>query len=384
MILKREGMDCSRDDMLQGEDAWAPSSFIIDHAPLRKLPRSRYERRKSPAILIAVLLISVSVAVTLSTLTTYAPLPSKAQAAYDHDVAAVSIDSPSGTAAPGNITVDATVANVGNLPSGQFQVNLSVTQGGVFVPTFSDSFETGSVPPPGWGDYTSGSQLWVSTVSSPHSGLRCMRAGPEFWGRALLGSPAINVTADSVLTFWSMYVPSGGLSQLYITLSLMNHSWESLVDYPNATLGVLETGAVGGIEQDWTEFSYDISAYAGETVYIGFLHNQPSMGSDLYLDDVAVGDPNGTVTIFSDEVQVSNLVAGSSTPVQLGPWNASEGNYTLEVNTYMVGDENSTNDLVSMSVTIEVVAIPEFPILLAPALALVVLSFGAFGRRRRQ
>jgi len=384
VILKRDGIDRIGFDETHSVSSWKPNSSVIDHTQLRKLPSSRYERRKSPALLLAALLVAVSAALALSTLTPYAPLHSTAQATYDHDVAATSINSPSGTAAPGNVTVDATVANAGNLPSGQFQVNLSVTQSGIFVPTFNDSFESGALPPPGWGDYTSGSQLWISTLNTPHTGLRCERVGPEFWGTALLGSPGISISSNSVLTFWSKYVPSGGLSELYVTLSFIDHSWASLWDSPNATLGVLDTGAPGGIGEDWAQFSYDLSTYAGDTVYIGFVHTQPSIGSDVYLDDVMVGDPNGTIMVFSDEVQVSNLVAGDSTLVEFGPWNATVGNYTLEVNTYLVGDENATNDLISENVTIEVVVIPEFPTIIAPALASTVVMVGVLSRRRRK
>lgn len=319
----------------------------------------------------AVVMVTSSLA--LSERNADGPIATKIQATYDNDVSVDSINSPSGIIQPGDVTVNATVTNGGNLSSGAFQVNLTIIQTGLPELAFNDSFETGSVPPPGWGDYSTGSQIWLTTNQGPHSGVRCLRAMAELYGRALLGSPAINVSFGSELEFWMKYVSSGALSELYVTVSTVGHAWANLVTAPNATLLVMNTSTNGSLQLSWTQYSCDLSAFANQTIYIGFIHNQPLYGDDLYIDDVTVVNQTGSIPVFSDTVPVSNLDAGNSMFVEFSTWTASEGNFRIEVNVYLAGDQDPANDLITANITVEQVIISEFSAVLVPVVAMAAI-----------
>lgn len=207
-----------------------------------------------------------------------------------------------------------------------------------------------------------------------------MVARQELFGNALLGSPPINVSSNAVLKFWAKYTNPAGLSNLIVTLSTKGHTWADLVTSPNATLASLNTSST--ITSVWTQYYCDISGYASQPIYIGFLHSQPLFGSDMCLDDVTVENLTGSAVVFNDIVPVSNLDAGNSKFVEFSPWSASEGNYSIVVNVYLVGDQDPTNDLVTANITVEQVMIPEFSSVLVPVVATVAILL--VGRRRQR
>jgi hypothetical protein len=365
-------------------ELWTPGSPLLDKGGLQRLRRRRWHVRnwRATAIMLtlAVVIITTSLALTVRNPDDH--IATRIQAPFDKDVSVSSINSPSGTIDPGNVVVNATIMNTGNLASGVFQVNLTVTQTGLPVPGFNDSFETGSVPPPGYGDYSTGSQIWLTTISSPHYGIRSLVARQELYGNALLGSPPINVSSDAVLKFWAKYSGSGGLSNLIISASTSGHTWANLVTSPDVVLRSLNTSPTGEIKNVWTQYSCDLSGFAAQPIYIGFLHNQPLLGHDMCLDDVTVENLTGSNVVFSDTVPVFNLDAGSSMFVEFSPWTAAAGKYSVEVNVYLVGDQDPTNDLVKANVAVEPVVIPEFPSAVVSAVAMAMILL--VGRRRHR
>jgi hypothetical protein len=162
MHLRRNGVSPGKCGRWNSHvNSWTPPASAIDKSREPRRGRSVLHVSRLMVLMAVLALVAASVIFSLLSLsrTGNTPLASGIQATYDNDVSVDSINSPTGTIFPGNVTVNATVSNVGNLSTGSFQVNLTVVQTGLPDLVFNDSFETGSVPPPGWGDYSKARRL---------------------------------------------------------------------------------------------------------------------------------------------------------------------------------------------------------------------------------
>jgi len=386
---------------------WIPSSPLLDRhcSPTGRTKIRRSARPSIMVIILAAVLVAVPGGVLLSSMTASNDLAADVQGTYDHDVSVVTFAPGSGSIEPGQVVVNATVENTGNLTSGPFQVNLTIFQTDLPVTVFSDGFETGSVPPTGWVDFSTGSQIWVTTNNGPQSGVRCLVARQELYGSALLGSPAITLPyaeaptlpgdfppyvtqCSSVLKFWARYEPVGALSVLEVTLSTNGRSWGDLTLWPTVTLFRMNTSATGILSTTWTEYTTDLKPFSGQTVYLGFWHHQPLTGDNIYLDNVSITSTSGNSIVFSESSPVADLNAGLSTTIEFSPWNAALGNYTIFVNTYLVGDQDSMNNELSWEIVVGYVPIPEFGVAAVPMVTIAVLFLfcvarSRFGKRQR-
>jgi len=267
-----------------------------------------------------------------------------------------------------------------------------VKQKGVLL---DESFETW--PATGWGLFTLGDpSTFTQTAAQAHSGTYSayhnddnVTTGCDNW----LVSPGISITdATTELSFWQY--------QNYGTF--YNFHEVVILDGPDpSTATVLDqllTGA--GTEDTWTEHIFSLSAYVGQTIYIGF-HYEGDWADEWYIDDVVVETPPDNdlaavgispltfiesvpVNIFvtvenagvldqnSYDVSIDitdastgvsvhsntlsfteNIAFGDTYDCDMGTWTPVTGTYSITATVVLVGDENPANDEYSVEVTPE-------------------------------
>lgn len=156
---------------------------------------------------------------------------------------------------------------------------------------FFEGFEAGTLPT-GWMSYDvdNDGYKWDNTavefdIFDAHTGLYCMTSAsyrndvgaltPNNW----LVTPAMEVTATSELKFWidaqdALY--SG--EQYYVKVSTTGNA---VADFTTT----IHTAVPAG---DWSEVVLDLSAFAGQTIYIAFQHANVTDMFFLKLDDLTV------------------------------------------------------------------------------------------------
>jgi hypothetical protein len=156
---------------------------------------------------------------------------------------------------------------------------------------FVEDFEGGTLPT-GWVTYDvdGDSYGWDNTavefsVFEAHTGLYCMTSAsyrndvgaltPNNW----LVTPGIAVSATSELKFWvSAQDPLWAAEQYYVKVSTTGNA---VADFTNTLHSAVSPAA-------WGEVVLDLSAYAGETVYIAFQHANVTDQFFIKIDDVTV------------------------------------------------------------------------------------------------
>ena len=163
-------------------------------------------------------------------------------------------------------------------------------------------------PSPGW-------EWGTSSYSGAHS-------GTKVWGTVLEGNYANNATYDLIsplsypilsggyLTFWHRYnfefytTPTyydGGIVQISTDDGA---TWETITPvggYPctsSSTLGYIPM--YGGEQLEWTQASFDLSEYVGQTVRFKWrLLSESSVNREgWYVDDVLIGVPTAKTTLM--------------------------------------------------------------------------------------
>jgi hypothetical protein len=173
------------------------------------------------------------------------------------------------------------------------------------VPNVAESFETG------WGDWlVEGGGPWelgrpTSGPGSAHQGSNCVATilggdYPERWYEysvypSRLASPAVVVppaSANPRLRFWQYYSLNTGPDYGEIQIKVGTNAWQMLAHYEGNSSGV------------WTRPSFDLSAYAGQTVRFGFFfsHKNDRQNSSYYTPDTAPGWYLDEVVILASEV----------------------------------------------------------------------------------
>jgi hypothetical protein len=178
----------------------------------------------------------------------------------------------------------------GPLPQSPFAITADIP---LTTPLLFEGFETGW-PPPGWflDWYTYGGELgyrWTYTFTTYHSGSHsAYHVYPRMEVDTWLVTAQVTPTADSELTFWQ--------SEKYANRSISaTHSiWVStrrqdpkyddfvhLTDVPPAE------EAEEGEPPIWEPFSVDLSAHAGQPIYLAFRY-EGAQADEWYVDDVEV------------------------------------------------------------------------------------------------
>ncbi len=181
-------------------------------------------------------------------------------------------------------------------------LTMMVVRAQVQIPIFSEDFEGGAMPT-GWTtidanndgfDWTIGvgghngsegmiySESW-NDVSGPGAIL------PNNW----LITPAITLTGNSTLKFWRK-ASSGAFSAEKYDVYVSTTSATAVTSFTSLNA---ETTLNNG---QWAEHVIDLSAYAGQTIYIAFRHYDCSAQERLVLDDVTVYTTPNTQTLLTN------------------------------------------------------------------------------------
>jgi len=120
---------------------------------------------------------------------------------------------------------------------------------------------------------------------TPHSGDKfaaCLASVPSPTNDDWLITPMLNIGADYTLAFWAKsYTDAYGLERFKVGISTTG------MDPADFTI-ISEGAYVEAPADDWAEFTYDLSAYAGEDVYVGI----QCVSNDAFVfmvDDVYIG-----------------------------------------------------------------------------------------------
>lgn len=183
-----------------------------------------------------------------------------------------------------------------------------------------ESFDAGSLPT-GWitldqdGDgYTWDAESPVSNGFAPYAGAGCISSAsyvnnvgaltPDNW----LITPALNIpTGEStVISWWVAGQDPNFCAEHYEVL--VSTSGTAASDF-NTTPIYEETVATG--RDDYQNRIVDLSAYAGQTIYIAFVHNETTDMFWLNLDEVSVYSISGaTIMVGSTALDFGNVVTG--------------------------------------------------------------------------
>ncbi len=272
----------------------------------------------------------------------------------------------------------------------------------------NEGFEGNTFPPPGWTiTDVQGPIGWVSSTDEAHSGstsafINYEATGP---GEDWLKTPQIfSVQSGDNVTFWlknqfTQSYPPDNLEILVSTTNNQNASFTNSIG--NIDISTLLSGG-------WVQFSYSLSAFAGQNIYIAFKHTD-NMGSGVYLDDVSAGSlltndaaskgikvspwgiitPGTNVTIVDTvrnagsntlaaglpvKYTVNNgaVLTGASTAASIAPGATTNvsftynppaaGTYILKVFSALPGDVHAANDTVTYTLTVQqpITAFPFF------------------------
>ncbi|MDR1345093.1 MAG: choice-of-anchor J domain-containing protein [Bacteroidales bacterium] len=185
-----------------------------------------------------------------------------------------------------------------------------------------ENFEGETFPPAGWTivDQDADGYNWVinteSTISAMLSSFGVANSkcavSASYLNTGQLGSPGatltpnnflitpqISVTTEIVFSFWIRTTPYDETYSVKVSTTDAN---------PASFTNILSESEIQ--YESWTEKTVDLSAYAGQDIYIAFVH-EGTDGFWLGIDNVAVYDPAGCTSIFSDEtaiVQGNDLV----------------------------------------------------------------------------
>ena len=262
-----------------------------------------------------------------------------------YDVGATAINYPvDGDVYPtGSYSVNATVENFGNVNLNDVAVKCSIYRITSSVTVIDESFED-AFPPSGWATYAVGSG-WYQSSSYSHTGTYCAYHTYEYtscddW----LVTPQFTVPDGAVLTFWertywdSYYVYHG----IWISTGSGDPADGDFVELME------DNAATGGT---WVQTTVDLSAYAGQQVYIAFRYQ--GYNADTWaIDDVMISSPAGTTLVFED-LKTVTIDAWQQEYVEFSPWTVTtEGDYIINVTTMLTGDEDNTNNATEAKITI--------------------------------
>ncbi|MCG8454601.1 MAG: choice-of-anchor J domain-containing protein, partial [Spirochaetales bacterium] len=137
------------------------------------------------------------------------------------------------------------------------------------------------------------------SLASPHGGQRCGMAICPSDGSASdnwLISPQLNLGFNSSISFWALSPKPGswGNDEFKVAVSTTNNS-------PASFTTISGSSAIQAPDT-WTEFSYDLSAYDNQEIYIAIQHVSVDMFM-FWIDDISIT----TSLVGKDEVFSANV-----------------------------------------------------------------------------
>ncbi len=198
-----------------------------------------------------------------------------------------------GTSSAFRVTTDAgltwtTPANSGLITATTFY-DIDMKSTAVSTNKLDESFDDVTFPPTGWSSVNVlGTNVWNRSTSQFHSGtasayISYQSTGGDDW---LITKKVNGIVAGDSLVFWwrnafsSQYPPDS----LYVRVSTTDSMPAS---FTNLIAG-LNTADTTVAPYRWKRFSYPLTAFAGQNIYVGFRHLNEE-GNGGYLDDVSVG-----------------------------------------------------------------------------------------------
>ncbi len=284
-----------------------------------------------------------------------------------NDVGTLSINYPTEVAPPDSYAVNATVTNYGSADQTDVVVNCTIIEGSV---SYEEDFEIddgGYTHDVGPGSGTYDDWEWGTPTSGPssaHSGVNVwatnLAGNFNNYGDMVLDSIPIDLLGfvEPQLTFWHWYDFTGGAYDGgNVKISTDNGATWTLIypegGYPD-TASSSNTGIpnepcyTNGETADWTEVTFDLTSYEGETILLrwhcGTTTVTPHLG--WYIDDVCVSSASRDTgdIIYSAETTV-DLDAYQTKDIEFSPvWNALPGTYGIKVTTLLPGDQETAND----------------------------------------
>jgi len=153
--------------------------------------------------------------------------------------------------------------------------------------------EVGTSPIPGW----SGG-IVTSPFPGPGVAFCTYNTGGNGSNDQYLITPQLALTAGQRLDFWMQKSPDGYNDEVQVRLSTTDNQPSSFTTELADYVLPFFTGEI-----DWKHYSIDLSAYAGQNVYIAFreyMENNQSDGAAIFIDQVSVGDaPTAPITYLN-------------------------------------------------------------------------------------
>jgi hypothetical protein len=175
----------------------------------------------------------------------------------------------------------------------------------------NESFE-GSFPPAGWTvqNVAGASYAWVQSSSSVHSGSYSAFIHYDCSGYSedWLITPQVTIQSNDTLYFWLDIDDFGWPPD---TTKVMISTTDN---QPASFTTVLwQQWDGGGYVDAWTEYAVDLSAYAGQSVYLAFRHNN-NCGDGVFVDDVRIGHEQ----TLSHNLAMQSIDVPASSPIEPG------------------------------------------------------------------
>ncbi len=236
---------------------------------------------------------------------------------------------------------DSTTNGSGPCNHGNEDTNTVEKSGGVggTLDLFDEDFESEAS---GWGYFLEtdgydggGNSSWHLTSAQHHSGsysAHCGSSGTQYenYTDFVLFSPAISIPSDATsatLTFYQYYYNEDRYDGTQLYISNSQNSLGSLVTDPDPaytrTISSNYNSPIGGQKawsgdhETWDLVTVDLSAYAGQTIYIQwrFASDESVTKTGYYLDDVHVECEVPDCTHIPDDVKFFNITGSDSQAV---------------------------------------------------------------------
>ncbi len=272
------------------------------------------------------------------------------------------------------------------------QAFLPASLNGYYFEGFESAF-----PPSGWQivdvlDTTAG---WttsnVADYPAAYEGLQSAHCQYSLTGNGddWFMAPKFTVAAGDSLSFhfkfqYHGYPPDSTFILISTTDSALT-SFTSVIDFIADTVTV-----PGTVLPLWTYYTYSLNAFAGQDIYVAF-RNKNTLADGVFIDNVELGtrpaaevaalsidmdsyyptgtsNPKSTVKNKGGSTQTFNVTMNitggytstksvtvspqATSQITFDPWNATVGNPTINVQTFLAGDANPANDTLSSTIKV--------------------------------